>query len=132
MCAKKSCNKFVTKEISPLDIAENNKQRKYADPLKDLKHIVHVEYSLVPFAISIYGGLCKLALKFLDEDAKVVARNTNKIFDRSYWQNRIVFTILKAVPTMISKALLSLCVFYEDKASTKFDSKESCFDDIEY
>ncbi|KAL0228935.1 hypothetical protein GEMRC1_013555 [Eukaryota sp. GEM-RC1] len=86
---KKSCNKFVTKEISPLDIAENIKQRKYADPLKNLKHIVHVDYSLVPFAISISGRLGKLALKFLDEFAKVVARRTNKTFDRSFGRTEL-------------------------------------------
>ncbi|KAL0233251.1 hypothetical protein GEMRC1_011996 [Eukaryota sp. GEM-RC1] len=104
----------------------------YADPLEDLKYIVHVEYSLVPFAISMYGRLGKLAMKFLYNFTKVVARRTNKIFDPTFWQNRIGFTILKAVPTMISEALLSVSVHYEDKASTRFDSKESCFDDIEF
>ncbi|KAL0231376.1 hypothetical protein GEMRC1_010780 [Eukaryota sp. GEM-RC1] len=64
---KKSCDIFVAKEVSPLD-AENNKQRKHADPLGNLKYNVHVEY--YSFAISLYGRLGKLAMKFLDDFAK--------------------------------------------------------------
>ncbi|KAL0226776.1 hypothetical protein P9112_014100 [Eukaryota sp. TZLM1-RC] len=40
----------------------------------------------------------------------------NKRFDRRLWLNRIVFTIFKSIPKMISKALMSVSAHYEEIA----------------
>ncbi|KAL0231253.1 hypothetical protein GEMRC1_010658 [Eukaryota sp. GEM-RC1] len=129
---KKTSLKNASSETSPLDISEQAKQDKYRKPLMALKHVKHVEYELCPFAVSIYGRLGKSALNFLNDFGKIVKNMMNKRFDHTLWLNRIVFTVFKTVPLIISKALLAVSAFYEDKAVVRFDSEGCCFNDIKF
>ncbi|KAL0227154.1 hypothetical protein P9112_014478 [Eukaryota sp. TZLM1-RC] len=49
---KKNALKNAQSEVSPLDDSELYKRKKYANPLKELKHVRHVDYQICPFAIS--------------------------------------------------------------------------------
>ncbi|KAL0215001.1 hypothetical protein P9112_007185 [Eukaryota sp. TZLM1-RC] len=73
-------------------------------------------YQICPFAISLYGRLGKTALNFIDDFENLVKKRMNKRFDRRLWLNRIVFTIFKSIPKMISKALMSVSAHYEEIA----------------
>ncbi|KAL0210197.1 hypothetical protein P9112_010281 [Eukaryota sp. TZLM1-RC] len=100
--------------------------------LKELKHVRHVDYQICPFAISLYGRLGKTAMNFIDDFENLVKRRMNKRFDRRLWLNRIVFTIFKSIPKMISKALMSVSAHYEEIAVVRFDGVEACFEDIDF
>ncbi|KAL0216345.1 hypothetical protein P9112_008529 [Eukaryota sp. TZLM1-RC] len=128
---KKNALKNAQSEVSPLDDSELYKRKKYANPLKELKHVRHVDYQICPFAIS-YGRLGKTALNFIDDFENLVKRRMNKRFDRRLWLNRIVFTIFKSIPKMISKALMSVSAHYEEIAVVRFDGVEACFEDIDF
>ncbi|KAL0214997.1 hypothetical protein P9112_007181 [Eukaryota sp. TZLM1-RC] len=95
---KKNALKNAQSEVSPLDDSELYKRKKYANPLKELKHVRHVDYQICPFAISLYGRLGKTALNFIDDFENLVKKRMNKRFDRRLWLNRIVFTIFKSIP----------------------------------
>ncbi|KAL0215007.1 hypothetical protein P9112_007191 [Eukaryota sp. TZLM1-RC] len=114
---KKNALKNAQSEVSPLDDSELYKRKKYANPLKKLKHVRHVDYQICPFAISLYGRLGKTALNFIDDFENLVKRRMNKRFDRRLWLNCIVFTIFKSIPKMISKALMSVSAHYENIAA---------------
>ncbi|KAL0227210.1 hypothetical protein P9112_014534 [Eukaryota sp. TZLM1-RC] len=129
---KKNALKNAQSEVSPLDDSELYKRKKYANPLKELKHVRHVDYQICPFAISLYGRLGKTAMNFIDDFENLVKRRMNKRFDRRLWLNRIVFTIFKSIPKMISKALMSVSAHYEEIAVVRFDSVEACFEDIDF
>ncbi|KAL0226244.1 hypothetical protein P9112_013568 [Eukaryota sp. TZLM1-RC] len=89
-------------------------------------------YQICPFAISLYGRLGKTALNFIDDFENLVKKRMNKRFDRRLWLNRIVFTIFKSIPKMISKALMSVSAHYENIAAVRFDGVEACFEDIDF
>ncbi|KAL0206130.1 hypothetical protein P9112_001437 [Eukaryota sp. TZLM1-RC] len=138
---KKNALKNAQSEVSPLDDSELYKRKKYANPLKELKHVRHVDYQICPFAISLYGRLGKTALNFIDDFENLVKKRMNKRFDRRLWLNfffkkkwlnRIVFTIFKSIPKMISKALMSVSAHYENIAAVRFDGVEACFEDIDF
>ncbi|KAL0211141.1 hypothetical protein P9112_009439 [Eukaryota sp. TZLM1-RC] len=129
---KKNALKNAQSEVSPLDDSELYKRKKYANPLKELKHVRHVDYQICPFAISLYGRLGKTAMNFIDDFENHVERRMNKRFDRRLWLNRIVFTIFKSIPKMISKALMSVSAHYEEIAVVRFDGVEACFEDIDF
>ncbi|KAL0216274.1 hypothetical protein P9112_008458 [Eukaryota sp. TZLM1-RC] len=129
---KKNALKNAQSEVSPLDDSELYKRKKYANPLKELKHVRHVDYQICPFAISLYGRLGKTAMNFIDDFENLVKRRMNKRFDRRLWLNRIVFTIFKSIPKMISKALMSVSAHYEEIAVVRFDGVEACFEDIDF
>ncbi|KAL0226372.1 hypothetical protein P9112_013696 [Eukaryota sp. TZLM1-RC] len=129
---KKNALKNAQSEVSPLDDSELYKRKKYANPLKELKHVRHVDYQIFPFAISLYGRLGKTALNFIDDFENLVKKRMNKRFDRRLWLNRIVFTIFKSIPKMISKALMSVSAHYENIAAVRFDGVEACFEDIDF
>ncbi|KAL0210135.1 hypothetical protein P9112_010219 [Eukaryota sp. TZLM1-RC] len=129
---KKNALKNAQSEVSPLDDSELYKRKKYANPLKELKHVRHVDYQIRPFAISLYGRLGKTAMNFIDDFENLVKRRMNKRFDRRLWLNRIVFTIFKSIPKMISKALMSVSAHYEEIAVVRFDGVEACFEDIDF
>ncbi|KAL0204768.1 hypothetical protein P9112_000075 [Eukaryota sp. TZLM1-RC] len=95
---KKNALKNAQSEVSPLDDSKLYKRKKYANPLKELKHVRHVDYQIRPFAISLYGRLGKTAMNFIDDFENLVKRRMNKRFDRRLWLNRIVFTIFKSIP----------------------------------
>ncbi|KAL0205858.1 hypothetical protein P9112_001165 [Eukaryota sp. TZLM1-RC] len=129
---KKNALKNAQSEVSPLDDSELYKRKKYANPLKELKHVRHVDYQICPFAISLHGRLGKTALNFIDDFENLVKKRMNKRFDRRLWLNRIVFTIFKSIPKMISKALMSVSAHYENIAAVRFDGVEACFEDIDF
>ncbi|KAL0213704.1 hypothetical protein P9112_005888 [Eukaryota sp. TZLM1-RC] len=112
--------------------AQTEKRKKYANPLKELKHVRHVDYQICPFAISLYGRLGKTAINFIDDFENLVKRRMNKRFDRRLWLNRIVFTIFKSIPKLIPKALMSVSAHYEDIAAVRFEGVEACFEDIDF
>ncbi|KAL0227369.1 hypothetical protein P9112_014693 [Eukaryota sp. TZLM1-RC] len=129
---KKNALKNAQSEVSPLDDSELYKRKKYANPLKELKHVRHVDYQICPFAISLYGRLGNTAMNFIDDFENLVKRRVNKRFDRRLWLNRIVFTIFKSIPKLISKALMSVSAHYEEIAVVRFDGVEACFEDIDF
>ncbi|KAL0206343.1 hypothetical protein P9112_001650 [Eukaryota sp. TZLM1-RC] len=136
---KKNALRNTQSEVSVLDDSELYKRKKYANPLKELKHVRHVEYQICPFAITLYGRLGKTAMNFIDDFENLVKRffltgifieikkiylefnffhffvkrRMNKRFDHRLWLNRIVFTIFKSIPKMISKALIFVSAHYE-------------------
>ncbi|KAL0216098.1 hypothetical protein P9112_008282 [Eukaryota sp. TZLM1-RC] len=108
------------------------KRKKYANPLKELKHVRHVDYQICTFAISLYGRLGTTAVDFIDDYENLIKRRMNKRFDRRLWLNRIVFTIFKLIPEMIWKALMSVSARYRDIAVVRFDGVKACFEDIDF
>ncbi|KAL0209058.1 hypothetical protein P9112_011645 [Eukaryota sp. TZLM1-RC] len=72
---KKNALKNAQSEVSPLDDSELYKGKKYANSLKELKHVRHVDYQNCPFAISLYGRLGKTALNFIDDFENLVKKN---------------------------------------------------------
>ncbi|KAL0210160.1 hypothetical protein P9112_010244 [Eukaryota sp. TZLM1-RC] len=131
-CMQEKCLEKCSIRSIPLDDSELYKRKKYANPLKELKHVRHVDYQICPFAISLYGRLGKTALNFIDDFENLVKKRMNKRFDRRLWLNRIVFTIFKSIPKMISKALMSVSAHYENIAAVRFDGVEACFEDIDF
>ncbi|KAL0226380.1 hypothetical protein P9112_013704 [Eukaryota sp. TZLM1-RC] len=131
-CLQEKCLEKCSIRSIPLDDSELYKRKKYANPLKELKHVRHVDYQIFPFAISLYGRLGKTALNFIDDFENLVKKRMNKRFDRRLWLNRIVFTIFKSIPKMISKALMSVSAHYENIAAVRFDGVEACFEDIDF
>ncbi|KAL0205678.1 hypothetical protein P9112_000985 [Eukaryota sp. TZLM1-RC] len=103
----------------------------HANPLKELKHVRHADHHICPFAISLYGRLGKTAMNFIDDFENLIKRRVNKRFG-CLWLNRIVFTIFKTIPKMISKALMSVSAHYKDIAVVRFDGVEACFEDIDF
>ncbi|KAL0226354.1 hypothetical protein P9112_013678 [Eukaryota sp. TZLM1-RC] len=122
-CLQEKCLEKCSIRSIPLDDSELYKRKKYANPLKELKHVRHVDYQICPFAISLYGRLGKTALNFIDDFENLVKKRMNKRFDRRLWLNRIVFTIFKSIPKMISKALMSVSAHYENIAAVRFRIK---------
>ncbi|KAL0211599.1 hypothetical protein RCL1_005225 [Eukaryota sp. TZLM3-RCL] len=55
-----------------------------------------------------------------------------KHFDLSFWTNRLVFTIFKMVPLVISRSLEAVSVILESKAGVRLDESDVCFDDIDF
>ncbi|KAL0211118.1 hypothetical protein P9112_009416 [Eukaryota sp. TZLM1-RC] len=131
-CMQEKCLEKCSIRSIPLDDSELYKRKKYANPLKELKHVRHVDYQICPFAISLYGRFGKTALNFIDDFENLVKKRMNKRFDRRLWLNRIVFTIFKSIPKMISKALMSVSAHYEYIAAVRFDGVEACFEDIDF
>ncbi|KAL0223721.1 hypothetical protein P9112_003111 [Eukaryota sp. TZLM1-RC] len=117
-------NSFIplaqSKHKNPLCVAENSKIDKYKARLVSLNAESHTHHVLCPFAFSSHGTLGPLALSFLDDFVQIVKQRTGRIFDKTFWQNRIVFSILKGVVSLLSSALLSLGRFYEGKTSSQF------------
>ncbi|KAL0212048.1 hypothetical protein RCL1_005674 [Eukaryota sp. TZLM3-RCL] len=119
-------------ETSPLDVAENRKRSKYKEPLSQLGTLKHVKYELCPFALSLYGTLGSAALSFLNDFKHIVKKRLNKCFDDVTWTNRLVFTIFKQVPIIISKSLEALSISLDLQAGIRFDESDICFDDIDF
>ncbi|KAL0215910.1 hypothetical protein P9112_008094 [Eukaryota sp. TZLM1-RC] len=130
------CKKYALKnapsEVFPFGDSELYKRKKYAKPLKELKHVGHVDYQICSLATSNYGRFGKTVMNFINDFENLVRRRMNKLFDRCLWFNRIVFTIFKSILKTISKALMSVSAHYEDIAAVRFDGLETCFDDIDF
>ncbi|KAL0214120.1 hypothetical protein P9112_006304 [Eukaryota sp. TZLM1-RC] len=78
------------------------------------------------------GSLGKAAMAFLEDFVVVVKERTGRIFNRVYWQNRIVFSIFKGMVTLISDSLSSFGKFSESLAINCFDVGEAGFEDVEF
>ncbi|KAL0227085.1 hypothetical protein P9112_014409 [Eukaryota sp. TZLM1-RC] len=117
------CNSFISlaqsKHKSPLSVAENSRIDKYTAKLVSLNAETHTHYDLCPFVFSVHGMLGPPALSLLDDFVEIVKLHTGRFFDKIFWQNRIVFSTVKAVVPLLSSALLSLCRFYEGKTSSQ-------------
>ncbi|KAL0218641.1 hypothetical protein P9112_004294 [Eukaryota sp. TZLM1-RC] len=117
-------NSFIplaqSKHKNPLSVAENSKIDKYRAKLASLNAESHTHYVLCPFAFSLHRTLGPLALSLLDDYVEIVKQRTGRIFDKTFWQNRIVFSIVKGVVSLLSSALLFFGRFYEGKTSSQF------------
>ncbi|KAL0220574.1 hypothetical protein RCL1_000428 [Eukaryota sp. TZLM3-RCL] len=129
---KSTADKFCFSETSPLDNAEQGERLKYEKPLSKVKSVHHVKYELCPFAVSLFGNLGKSALNFLQDFKVLVSGRHNKLFDSSFWTNRLVFTIFKMVPLVISRSLEAVSAVLESKAGVRLDESDVCFDDIDF
>ncbi|KAL0206745.1 hypothetical protein P9112_012456 [Eukaryota sp. TZLM1-RC] len=112
------CNDFFipmaqSKYRDPLTVSEKAKIDKYKAKLLSLNAESHTHYVLCPFGVSLHGTLGPLALSFLDDFVDIVKQRTGRVFDKSFWQNRTVFSIFKGVDPLLSSALLSLGCVYE-------------------
>ncbi|KAL0207252.1 hypothetical protein P9112_011880 [Eukaryota sp. TZLM1-RC] len=84
---------------------EKYKIAKYAKPISSVNENSHAQYNLCPFVFSLLGSLGNAAMAFLEDFVVVVKERTGRIFNRVYWQNRIVFSIFKGMVKVISDSL---------------------------
>ncbi|KAL0215320.1 hypothetical protein P9112_007504 [Eukaryota sp. TZLM1-RC] len=117
---------------SPLRRAEEAKTIKYTENINNMNSNSHTQYLLCPFAFSLFGTLGKTALSFLDDFSSVVKNRIGRIFDRTFWQNRIVFSIIQGMYGLVSSSLLSLGKFYEEKAVGKFSMVDVEYEEIDF
>ncbi|KAL0216179.1 hypothetical protein P9112_008363 [Eukaryota sp. TZLM1-RC] len=121
-----------SKYRNPLTVSEKVKIDKYKAKLLSLNAELHTHYVLCPFAVPLYGTLGPLALTFLDDFVEIVKQHTGRVFDKSFWQNRIVFSIFKGVVPLLSSALLPLGRVYERKTSSQLFLADLGYEDIEF
>ncbi|KAL0224329.1 hypothetical protein P9112_003719 [Eukaryota sp. TZLM1-RC] len=117
---------------NPLLAGEKYKIAKYAKPISSVNENSHAQYNLCPFVFSLLGSLGKAAMAFLEDFVVVVKERTGRIFNRVYWQNRIVFSIFKGMVKLISDSLSSFGKFSEYLAINCFDVGEAGFEDVEF
>ncbi|KAL0208357.1 hypothetical protein P9112_010944 [Eukaryota sp. TZLM1-RC] len=129
---KDSAIDFAKRDETPLCFAEKSKIKKYNEPLSQLGRVEHVKYQLVPFAVSLFGNIGISGIKFLEGFRSFIKERAGKELNFNFWHNRIVFSILKAIPEMLTKALLQLGIEYENRALKRFDDVDACIEDIEF
>ncbi|KAL0208535.1 hypothetical protein P9112_011122 [Eukaryota sp. TZLM1-RC] len=127
-----SNEKLAQSYNSPLRRAEEAKFIKYTEKINNLNSNSHTQYLLCPFAFSLFGILSKTALSFLVDFSTIVKNRTGRIFDRTFWQNRIVFSIFKGMHSLVSSSLLSLGRYYEEKVEGKFSMVDVEFEEIDF
>ncbi|KAL0216175.1 hypothetical protein P9112_008359 [Eukaryota sp. TZLM1-RC] len=98
----------------------------------DLGCVEHVKYQLVPFAVSLFGNIGISGIKFLEGFRSLIKERAGKKLNFNFSHNGIVFSILKAIPEMLTKALLQLGIEYENRALKRFDDVDACIEDIEF
>ncbi|KAL0216757.1 hypothetical protein P9112_008941 [Eukaryota sp. TZLM1-RC] len=103
---KDSAIDFAKQDETPLCFAEKSKMK---------RRVEHVSYQLVPFDVSLFGNIGISGIKFL-KGFKSLKERAGEELNFNFWHNRIVFIILKAIPEMITKALLQLEIEYENRA----------------
>ncbi|KAL0205343.1 hypothetical protein P9112_000650 [Eukaryota sp. TZLM1-RC] len=116
----------------PFANAENFKIKKYSQPLSKLSTQQHAKYNLYVFVFSLFGSLAPNTIGFLADFEMTVKRRTNRIFNRMFWQNRIVFFIFKGMLKMVSDALLYLGSHYGGVAYSCFVLGEMNYLDVSY
>ncbi|KAL0210728.1 hypothetical protein P9112_009026 [Eukaryota sp. TZLM1-RC] len=129
---KDSAIDFAKRDETPLCFAEKSKIKKYNEPLSQLGRVEHVKNQLVPFAVSLFGNIGISGIKFLEGFKSLIKERAGKELNFNFWHNRIVFSILKAIPEMLTKALLQLGIEYENRALKRFDDVDACIEDIEF
>ncbi|KAL0214909.1 hypothetical protein P9112_007093 [Eukaryota sp. TZLM1-RC] len=117
---------------NPLLAGKKYKIAKYAKPISSINENSHAQYNLYHFVFSLLGFLGKAAMAFLEDFVVVVKERTGKIFNRVYWQNRIVFSIFKGMVKLISDSLSSFGKFSESLAINCFDVGDAGFEDVEF
>ncbi|KAL0211274.1 hypothetical protein P9112_009572 [Eukaryota sp. TZLM1-RC] len=80
----------------------------------------------------LLGSLGKAAMAFLEDFVVVVKERTGRIFNRVYWQSRILFSIFKGMVELISDSLSSFGKFCESLAINCFDVGAAGFEDVEF
>ncbi|KAL0226314.1 hypothetical protein P9112_013638 [Eukaryota sp. TZLM1-RC] len=120
---KDSAIDFAKRDETPLRFAERAKSK---------RRVEHVKYQLVPFAVSLFGNIGISGIKFLEGFRSLIKERAGKELNFNFWHNRIVFGILKAIPEMLTKALLQLGIEYENRALKRFDDVDACIEDIEF
>ncbi|KAL0223443.1 hypothetical protein P9112_002833 [Eukaryota sp. TZLM1-RC] len=129
---KDSAIDFAKRDETPLCFAEKSKIKKYNEPLSQLGRVEHVKYQLVPFAVSLFGNIEISGIKFLEGFRSLIKERAGKELNLNFWHNRIVFSILKTIPEMLTKALLQLGIEYENRTLKRFDDVDACIEDIEF
>ncbi|KAL0205402.1 hypothetical protein P9112_000709 [Eukaryota sp. TZLM1-RC] len=124
---KDSAIDFAKRDETPLCFAEKSKIKKYNEFLSQLGRVEHVKYQLVPFAVSLFGNIGISGINFLEGFRSLIKERAGKELKFNFWHNRIVFSILKAIPEMLMKALLQLGIEYENRALKRFDDVDAFF-----
>ncbi|KAL0210828.1 hypothetical protein P9112_009126 [Eukaryota sp. TZLM1-RC] len=117
---------------NPLLAGEKYKIAEYAKSICSVNDNSHVQYNLSPFVFSLLGSLGKAAMAFLEDFVVIVKEITGRIFNRVYWENRIVFSIFKGTVKLLSDSLSSFGKFSESLAIHCFDVGEAGFEDVEF
>ncbi|KAL0214712.1 hypothetical protein P9112_006896 [Eukaryota sp. TZLM1-RC] len=129
---KDSAFDFVKRDETLLCFAEKSKIKKYNEPLSQLGRVELVKYQLVPFAVSLFGNIGISAIKFLEGFRSLIKERAGKGLNFNFWHNRIVFSILKAISEMLTKALIQLGIEYENRAIKRLDVVDACTEVIEF
>ncbi|KAL0226944.1 hypothetical protein P9112_014268 [Eukaryota sp. TZLM1-RC] len=127
-----SNEKLAPSYNSPLRKAEEAKIIKYAEKINNLNSNSHTQYLLCHFAFSLFESLGKTVLSFINEFLSFVKNRIGRIFDRTFWQSRIVFSIFKGMHSLVSNSLLSLGTFNEENALGKFSMVDVEFEEIDF
>ncbi|KAL0223244.1 hypothetical protein P9112_002634 [Eukaryota sp. TZLM1-RC] len=128
---KDSAIEFAKKDETSLNFAEKCKIKRYNEPLSQLGSVEHVKYQLVPFVVSLFGNFEISDIKYLGFRSLIKER-AGKELNFNLWHNRIVFSILKAIPEMITKSLLQLGIECENRALKRIVDLDACIEDIEF
>ncbi|KAL0206325.1 hypothetical protein P9112_001632 [Eukaryota sp. TZLM1-RC] len=78
---------------NPLLDCEKYKIAKYAKFISSVNENPHVQYNLCLFVFSFLGSLGKAAMALLEDFVVVIKERTGRIFNRVFWQNKILFSI---------------------------------------
>ncbi|KAL0208928.1 hypothetical protein P9112_011515 [Eukaryota sp. TZLM1-RC] len=124
---------LINSEVNnPLLAGEKYKIAKYAKLISSVNENSHTQYNLCPFVFSLLESLGKAAMAFLEDFVVVVKERTGRIFNRVYWQNRIVFSIFKGMVKLISDSLSPFGKFCESLAINRCDVGDAGFQDVEF
>ncbi|KAL0216699.1 hypothetical protein P9112_008883 [Eukaryota sp. TZLM1-RC] len=96
---------------NPLLAGEKYKIAQYSKPISSVNENSDAQYKLCPFVCSLLESLGKAAMAFLVDFVVVLKERTGRIFNRVYWQTRIVFSIFKGMVKLISDSLPSFGKF---------------------
>ncbi|KAL0207396.1 hypothetical protein P9112_012024 [Eukaryota sp. TZLM1-RC] len=89
-----SNEQYINSDVNnPLLAGEKYKIAKYAKPISSVNENSHAQYNLSFFVFSLLGSLGKAAMAFLEDFVVVLKERTERIFNRVYWQSRIVFFV---------------------------------------
>ncbi|KAL0207725.1 hypothetical protein P9112_012353 [Eukaryota sp. TZLM1-RC] len=116
----------------PLLAGEKYTIAKYAKPISSVNENSHARYNLCPFVFSLLGSLGKAVMAFIEDFDLVVKERIGRIFNRVYWQNRIVFSIFKGIVKLLSDSLFFFGKFSESLPINCFDVGEAGFEDVEF
>ncbi|KAL0205397.1 hypothetical protein P9112_000704 [Eukaryota sp. TZLM1-RC] len=121
-----------SKYRNPLTVSEKAKIDIYKTKLLSVNVESHTHYVLCPFDVFLHGTLGPLALSFLDDFVEIVQQRTGRVFDKGFWQNRIVFSVFNGVVPLLFSALLSPGRVYERKTSSQFFLADLGYDNVEF